>query len=775
MTAVTEQKRVEATPAEAAHARRPLAVVFLAGLLIAPALAFLLLRLLTPFDNGRLQPGTDAIPPDGVIVTPLQGGPAGLAAGDLVTAVRGESLDELAAAALRAPRLWQGSAPGEPLAYTVLRDGQRLQVVIVPGSYPLLEVLRSNWGTILFALAYFLIAAYVFWRRPAQQAPRLLLLASAALVCATTWSLGAQVSDFVSGAGLYLFFLTILPGFMLVWILTFHFALVFPQPLDLLYRARWLLPLIYLVPYLLLVLYMAVTWRSAPNTLAWIGGWGLPADITAAAFLLPTLLVISWQYRRSGRGATRQQMRWLALAALLVGGGALLFYFIPPLLGGTALDSNLTGLLGLLFPLAVAIAILRHSLFDIDTLLNRALVYGALTTAVLLIYVLVVGGTGALLQTQANWATAVIATVLVAVLFQPLRDRVQRGVNRLMYGQRDEPFEVLAELGQRLEGTIAPEMIYPTLVETVAQALKLPYAAIAVRGEGGYETAVSYGKPPVEPLAYPLVYQGETVGRLLVAAREHGEPLSAADERLLRNIARQAGSAVHAAQLTNDLQRSRRQLVTAREEERRRLRRDLHDGVGPSLASLHLRSGVLRRLLQTDPEQAQRLLDELRDDIRASIDEVRRVAYALRPPALDQLGLEGALRAQAARGRGAAAEGENPLQIVIEAPEPLADLPAAVEVAAYRIVQEAIANVQHHAQAQQCKVRLRRATLAGAPLLEIEVTDDGRGLSSDYAAGVGLLSMRERAAELGGTCTVHSLPGGGVRVLARLPSERSSE
>jgi len=274
--------------------------------------------------------------------------------------------------------------------------------------------------------------------------------------------------------------------------------------------------------------------------------------------------------------------------------------------------------------------------------------------------------------------------------------------------------------------------------------------------------AVSYGKPAAQTVAYPLIYQGETVGRLRVAPRGPGEPFSAADERLLRNIARQAGTAVHAAQLTADLQRSRLRLVAAREEERRRLRRDLHDGLGPSLAALHVQSGVLRRLIQTDPQHAEELLDELRGDIRATIDEVRRVAYALRPPALDQLGLVAALRAQAERGVGDA--GETAVQVSIDAPL-LPPLPAAVEVAAYRIVQEALANVSHHARARRCRVRL---ALEGR-ILEVEVVDDGQGLGKGYQAGVGLLSMRERAAELGGTCIIEALPGGGTRVLAKLP------
>lgn len=781
MNAVTEQTQAEAREAAAPEmtavirkGRGYLGTLALAALLIAPAVAFLLLHLFTPFDNGRLLPGSDAVTAHGIVVTPLQSGPPGFRAGDLVTKMEGQSLDALVARSLRAPLVWRGV--GESVSYTVLRDGQSLQVTINAGPYPIGEVLRSNWGTILFALAYLLIAAFVFSKRPNQQAPRLLLLIASALICATTWSLGAQLSDFTGGLGLYLFFLTIVPGFMLVWIMTFHFALVFPRPLEILTRARWLVPLFYAVPYLLLVIYLVVSWAGASNTLDWISGWGLPADITAAVFLLPTLLVILWQYRRSHSGVSRQQMRWLVLAAVLVGGAALLFYFIPPLLGGTALDSNLVGLLGVVFPAAIAIAILRHNLFDIDTLLNRALVYGALTAVVLLIYIISVGGASALFQIQANWATAIVATGIVAVLFQPLRERLQRGVNRLMYGQRDEPFEVLSNLGQRLEGTLSPEMVYPTLVETVAETLKLPYAAIAVQGEDGLETAVSYGKPVADPICYPLTYQGNTIGQLEVAPRALGENLSEADERLLRNIAQQAGAAVHAVQLTSDLQRSRRQLVTAREEERRRLRRDLHDGLGPSLAALHLQSGVLRRLVTDDPQAAVALVDEFRGDIRATIDEIRRVVYELRPPALDELGLSAAVRSQAERWNGRVAEGQNgtgdarrtPLRIDVEAPKTLPPLPAAVEVAAYRIIQEALANVAHHAQASHCLVQLSLDGREEAMFLTVEIRDDGIGLHGD-GQGLGLLSMRERAEELGGRFSVSSLPEKGTRVWAVLP------
>jgi len=168
------------------------------------------------------------------------------------------------------------------------------------------------------------------------------------------------------------------------------------------------------------------------------------------------------------------------------------------------------------------------------------------------------------------------------VLVQPLRQRLQRGVNRLLYGERDEPYAVLSRLGRRLEGTLAPDAVLPAIVETVAGALKLPYAAIALREGECLAVVAAFGQPVGDPLRLPLVYRHEAVGELLLAPRAPGEPFSPADRRLLDDLARQAGVAAHAVRLTADLQRSRERLVTLREEERRRLRRDPHDGLGRS-------------------------------------------------------------------------------------------------------------------------------------------------------------------------------------------------
>jgi signal transduction histidine kinase len=391
--------------------------------------------------------------------------------------------------------------------------------------------------------------------------------------------------------------------------------------------------------------------------------------------------------------------------------------------------------------------------------------------------VLVVGYLGTIFHSNGNLLISLIATGVVAVAFQPLRDLLQRGVNRLLYGQRDEPYRVISRLGQRLEATLAPDAVLSIIVETVAQALKLPYAAIALKQDEEFAIAASYvaktGKasagdamlPRLDNLLHlPLLYQSEQVGELLLAARTRGESFTSADRHLLEDLARQVGVAVHTVRLTADLQLSRERLVNTREEERRRLRRDLHDGLGPALASLTLKLDAARNLLVRDPPAADALLVDLKKQTQGAVADIRRLVYELRPPSLDELGLVSALREQAEQYT------DDGLNITIDAPEPLPALAAAVEVATYRIVQEAMINVVHHAQARTCTIRF--ALDHG---LEVEVCDDGRGILAGHRAGVGLTSIRERAAELGGTCEIEPRPGGGTRLHVQLPLAKAAE
>jgi two-component system NarL family sensor kinase len=489
----------------------------------------------------------------------------------------------------------------------------------------------------------------------------------------------------------------------------------------------------------------------------------------AVAVLIPlgvigALASLVERFRRS-RGVERDQIKWLAYGSSV----GLLSLVVINLWAATRrfdpvayeLSVGMVWVAITIIVVAAGIAILRHHLYNIDLLINRTLVYGALSAGVVGLYVLLVGALGALFQASGNPLVALLATGLAALLVQPLRARLQRAVNRLMYGERDDPYAVLSGLSQQLKTTIAPGAVLPRIAQTVAQALKLPYVALALQQGERLEVAAAYGQPAGESLALPLVYQGEPVGQLHVTTRAANEPFTPAERRLLDDIALQAGVAAHAVRLTADLQRSRERLVAAREEERRRLHRDLHDGLGPQLASLTLTIAAARELLRHDVDAVDTLLQELAAHTHAAVADVRRVVYDLRPPALDDLGLVLALREQGAR------YGRAGLAITVDAPERLPPLPAAVEVAAYRIVQEALTNVVRHARAHRCIVRLN---LDNA--LWVEIQDDGVGLPQGGRAGVGLSSMRERAAELGGVCQVESWPGRGTRIRAQLPLEQ---
>jgi signal transduction histidine kinase len=272
-------------------------------------------------------------------------------------------------------------------------------------------------------------------------------------------------------------------------------------------------------------------------------------------------------------------------------------------------------------------------------------------------------------------------------------------------------------------------------------------------------------------LRLPLVHQGAPVGTLITAARGQHDEFTPADLHLLQDLANQIGSAIHAVRLTSDLraltrdlQHSREHLVTAREEERRRLRRDLHDGLGPMLSAIMLKVGALHSVYGHDPQTADRMLNQLESDIELVIGDVRRLVYNLRPPALDELGLLGAIREYLARIASGNQAQAGQIDVTLDVPETLPPLPAAVEVAAYRIVQEAVTNVVRHAHAHSCLVRV-----AAGDTLSVEVRDDGIGLAPDHPAGVGLASMRERAEELGGTLTISPVWPGGTQLTARLP------
>lgn len=515
-------------------------------------------------------------------------------------------------------------------------------------------------------------------------------------------------------------------------------------------------------------------WLAAMMALLWAVNIFLPdsgLDLLNGPILVvliaSLLFAQIYRFRHASSPAQRQQTKWVlfGFVVALVGFSAMfvLVLIVPEVwesgpLGQMIIRTVMYGFI-LFIPLSIGVAILRYRLWDVDIIINRTLVYVALTACVVAIYVLIVGWLGAVFQARGSLAVSLLATGVVAVLFQPLRERFQRGVNHLMYGERDDPYIVLSRLGRRLEQSLASDAVLITVVQTVREALRLPYAAISLKQDGEATVIAESGTPAGTLQRVPLTYQGETLGELLLGLRPGEDAFGGADMRLLNDLARQAGVAAHGVRLTADLQRSRERLVTAREEERRRLRRDLHDGLGPQLASQTLTIDAVVKLLHDSPQVATELLQDLKAQSQAAVLDIRRLVYDLRPPALDDLGLPGALQVLADMYRHAGP------RISIAIAQPLASLPAAVEVACYRIVQEALTNVVRHAGSEHCNVSIAVVD----SVLELEIGDDGCGLPGDYRGGVGLHSMRERASELGGWFLIESRPDGGTCVTARIP------
>jgi signal transduction histidine kinase len=373
---------------------------------------------------------------------------------------------------------------------------------------------------------------------------------------------------------------------------------------------------------------------------------------------------------------------------------------------------------------------------------------------------LLVGALGILFRTQGNLMLSLLATGFVAVLFQPLRERLQKFVNRLMYGEREEPYKLFSKLNARIESAVEPEKVLPTVLETITQALKLPYASVVLYRDGESEIVSQQGSPFLTPVVFPLVHQGETFGELRLEPRAASEPFTPHELELLKTISQQVSIAAYAVRQTLDLRRSRERLITLREAERLRIRRDLHDGLGPTLVGLNLQAGLLQRLIRQDPRSAAEVVSEFREELKHAINEIRQIVHDLRPPSLDQLGLKGALE-QLAEGLRSNVEGSPDIHTDIPT---LPELSAALEVALYRITQEALTNAIKHANAKTITVMIRLESD-----LELLVRDDGQGLPEHYRAGLGLRSMRERAEELGGSLQLSSNAQQGTEIKATLP------
>ena len=496
-----------------------------------------------------------------------------------------------------------------------------------------------------------------------------------------------------------------------------------------------------------------------PTTLGFLPPWiaGVAVIAGVASFVVPMASVVV-RYRAS-RGLERDRMRWLLWAVVTM----VLAVALSVVVGAVASDDLLLFLVMVIPGAAMTVAIVAPNVVAIDDLLARTLVLGGLSLVLLLADLAAVAGLTVLLGDDLGRPELITVVLLVSVLlYGPVRSRLWAAVQRAMLGDRTNRYDVVAGLASTLEKADDGTEQLAAVADAVAAAFGIGYVRLEVDRAHGERVAATHGRAPADVRTLPITYRDQEVGRVVLPVRGLRSRLNRRDEELLGDLVRQAATAVRTSQLADELQESRERLVVAREEERRRIRRDLHDGLGPSLSGVVFQLESARLQVSRDPDAAARSIAATSGLVQDVVADVRRLVHDLRPPALDDLGLVGALRQQAER-----MSASGPAVSVLAGD--LGTLSAAVEVAAYRIVGEALTNVSRHASASTAVVRLAVVD----DELDIEVRDDGVGIPSEVEAGVGLVSLRERAAELGGHTEVSCPENGGTVVRARLPLART--
>lgn len=484
--------------------------------------------------------------------------------------------------------------------------------------------------------------------------------------------------------------------------------------------------------------------------------WGWKVMFLLALACIGRMLVAGLRARR--RANPGELAFTLAVAVLLVPTAVNVFSTV---IRPVSVDlSGLENWTMFALPLVLAAGILRHRVLDIEVIVRRATLYLGLTLVSAAVYFSVVWAVATLRPDSS--LPAVLGVGAVALTLGLVRARFQRLVNRRLFGARDDPYEVLAALGAQMEAAPASEQALQAVTDTVCAQLRLPYAAADLELEDARVRVAATGSPPRESDGalerFALSHQGVALGDLVVARRTPNEPLTVGEKDLLGSLARQAGVLAHNVSLVEALRRSRLVLLNAREEERRRVRADLHDGLGPTLATVVMGLEASTNRLGGEPELAA-LLTDLEREMQKAISDVRALVYDLRPAALDDLGLVSAVREHARTLADRSADTAEPLQVRIDAPSTLGPLPAAVEVAAYRVALEALTNVARHARATSCSVRMEEGEG-----LALVIEDDGVGIGDPGRVGIGLPSMRDRVLELGGRFDIESSPQAGTRV-----------
>ena len=519
----------------------------------------------------------------------------------------------------------------------------------------------------------------------------------------------------------------------------------------------------------------------AGRVFAFLGGVSGPLLVAAG---LAAIVSLAFRYRRAGT-VEREQLKWLVYAGGLIAAAVLAVILIGSIGPGGDTVNNLQNALTsgavALVPIAIGIAIFRYHLYDIDVVINKTLVYGSLAVFITGVYVAIVVGLGSLAQRGArpSLALSIAATAVVAVAFQPVRAWVQRLANRLVYGRRATPYQVLADFAGRMAGAYAAEDLLPRMARILAEGTAATRADVWLKGGEQFHDGAAW--PPDAPLlpparataadvpAYPgadrilpVRYQGEVLGALSVAKRP-GEALTPTEDRLLTDLASQVGLVLKNAGLRvqllarlEEIRASRLRLVAAQDSERRRIERNIHDGAQQQLVALAIKLSITESMIGTDTEGERELLAELRGDAAGAVEDLRDLARGIYPPLLAGEGLVAALEAQA---RKAAV----PTSVTADG---VGRYPQDVEAAVYFCVLEALQNVAKYADATRAEVKL---TGSGHGL-RFEVTDDGAGFDPrSRGYGTGLQGMADRLHAHGGSLDVRSAPGAGTAIAGRLP------
>jgi signal transduction histidine kinase len=682
-------------------------------------------------------------------------------------------------------------------------------VLVIALAYPaLVLIFRSNLGASpvtvvgeLFAVAAATVGALVASRLPRN--PIGWILCAAAVAWSADATLGVYAADAsvlargsIPGAPLaaWLAWWLWLPGIVLILVFV---PLLFPD--GRLPSARWSWPAIGSG-----VLVTAATVAQAldgvlrlPQGLDQSGSLiGDPSPWTSAlgglAMISMAGAVVSVIFRfRRATSDTKQQLKWFAFAASVTATVTVLSFGSSLVIPGNQDINNLGILASVLsltgIPVSVGVAILRYRLYDIDIVISRTLVYGALAVFITAVYVAIVVGIGNLIGSggQPNLALSIVATAVVAVAFQPVRERLQTIANRLVYGKRATPYEVLSQFSERVAESYAAADVLPRMAHVLADGTGAERAQVWLRAGATLRPAAVWpstnGTAPAEtPESVSLVgdtvseipeatrvvevrHQGELLGALTVTKRQ-GESLTPVEEKLLDDLASQAGLVLKNVGLTaellqrlEDLRASRQRLVAAQDEERRRLERNLHDGAQQNLVALKVKLGLAEVLAGKDPARAKALVGELKSDADEALETLRDLARGIYPPLLADKGLAAALQAQARKAT---------VPVDVES-DGTGRYPQEVEAAIYFCCLEALQNIQKYANASIATVRLIESDGG----LSVEVSDDGKGFDPAVVRkGSGLQNMEDRLAAMGGTVAIRSAPGEGTSVTARIPT-----